>query len=153
MDQQYKKIIERVHQLFATCSDPNQRENDDGWTVKEILGHLLDSLSNNHQRLSRYIANDNLDFPAYDQEIFVQRAHYDTFDFKTLLSIWYLYNHFLLHMVDNIPTEHLTSTITIGDRPTITLKELVTDYFAHMELHEQQVRRIKDTIQINYTRT
>ena len=142
MDEKYKKIIERVYQLFATCSDPNKKENDAGWTIKEILGHLLDSLSNNHQRLSRYIVNDNLDFPSYDQEVFVQRAHYDTFDFKTLLSVWYHYNHLLLHMISNIPSEHLKSTLTIGDRPKTTLKELFKDYFAHMELHEQQVRGI-----------
>jgi len=148
MDNQYKKIIERVHQLFATCSDPNQREGNDGWTVKEILGHLLDSLSNNHQRLSRYIAKDNLNFPAYDQEVFVKRAHYDSFDFQALLSIWYHYNQLLLHIIGNIPIDHLTSTITVGDRPSITLKELVEDYFAHMELHEQQVRRIKETERI-----
>ena len=148
MSNKYKKTLERVHQLFATCRDPNQREGDDGWTIKEILGHLLDSLSNNHQRLSRYSPNDNLDFPAYDQEVFVRRAHYDTFDFQTLLSIWYHYNHLLLHIMANIPIDRLTSTITVGDRPSITLKELVKDYFAHMELHEQQVRRIKETERI-----
>jgi len=145
MDNKYKKTLERVYQLFATCSDPNKKEGDDGWIIKEILGHLLDSLSNNHQRLSRYMVNDNLDFPAYDQEVFVQRAHYDTFDYQTLLSIWYQYNHLLLHMMANIPTEHLKSTLTIGDRPTITLKELFEDYFAHMELHERQVRNIIQT--------
>jgi hypothetical protein len=145
MDERHKKTLERVYQLFLTCSDPNKKEGDESWTIKEILGHLLDSLSNNHQRLSRYIARDNLDFPAYDQEVFVERAHYDTFNFKTLLSIWYQYNHFLLHMMTNIPTEHLTSTLTIGDRPKITLADLVKDYFAHMELHEQQVRHIIET--------
>ena len=145
MDDKFQKTLERVYQLFVTCSDPNKRKDDEGWTIKEILGHLLDSLSNNHQRLSRYIAKDNLDFPAYDQEVFVQRAHYDTFDFQTLLSIWYQYNNFLLHMMANIPAEHMTSTLTIGDSPKITLNELIRDYFAHMELHEQQVRNIIKT--------
>lgn len=145
MEEKYKKTLELVYQLFATCSDPNKRRDDEGWSIKEILGHLLDSLSNNHQRLSRYLAKDNLDFPAYDQEVFVQRAHYDTFDFPTLLSIWYHYNQLLLHIISNIPTDHLTSTIKVGDRPSITLKELVKDYFAHMELHEQQVRDIIKT--------
>jgi hypothetical protein len=36
----------------------------------------------------------------------------------------------------------LTSTLTIGDRPTVTLAALVEDYFAHMEVHKEQIKRI-----------
>lgn len=142
MRDHYRKILERIYQVFNTCPDPNKREHEEEWSIKEILGHLLDSLSNNHQRLSQYNANDNFQFPGYDQNVFVQRAQYDTFDFQSLLSLWYQYNHLLLHIVDHIPQDHLTSTITIGDRPTITLEQLVDDYFAHMQKHERQVKRI-----------
>jgi hypothetical protein len=138
----YTKTLERVYQLFSTCPDPNQAESEDGWSIKQVLGHLLDSLSNNHQRLSRYVAQGDLAFPAYDQEAFVERAHYESFDFGTLLSLWYDYNRLLLHMVANIPPQDLGSTITVGDRPSLTIEELVAGYFAHIEVHERQVRRI-----------
>jgi len=55
MNPEYEKTVERVCQLFRTCPDPNRKESAEGWSVKEILGHLVDSVSNNHQRLSRYI--------------------------------------------------------------------------------------------------
>jgi hypothetical protein len=128
--------------LFRTCPDPNKRETKNGWSVKEVLGHLLDSLSNNHQRLARYNANGDLAFPAYDQVQFVERGNYAAFDFDSLLSLWYAYNHFLLHMVASIPPGEMASTITVGDRPTVTIADLVKDYFAHIEIHETQVRRI-----------
>lgn len=141
----HKHTVERVYQLFSTCPDPNKAEHDDGWSIKEILGHLLDSLSNNHQRLLRYTPHQTFEFPAYDQDIFVQRAQYRTYDFQDLLSLWYQYHHLLFHLLDQIPQEHRTSTLTIGARPTITLEQLVTDYFAHMERHEQQIYRILNT--------
>ena len=89
MSPEYKKTVERVFQLFRTCPDPNRKESVEGWSVKEILGHLVDSVSNNHQRLSRYIPKGNLSFPGYDQELCVQRARYQAFDLDQLLALWY----------------------------------------------------------------
>jgi hypothetical protein len=142
MDMDYTKTLERLYQLFNTCPDPNRKQTADGWSIKEVLGHLLDSLSNNHQRLSRYVAQGDLAFPAYDQDVFVQRANYGAFSFGDLLSLWYLYNRLFLHMIASIPSEDLGSTITVGDRPTLTIEQLIEGYFAHMEVHERQVRRI-----------
>jgi hypothetical protein len=45
-------------------------------------------------------------------------------------------------MVANVPVEDLASTVMVGDRPAVTLSQLVQGYFAHMEVHEKQVRRI-----------
>lgn len=39
-----------------------------GWSRKQVLGHLIDSASNNHPRFVRSILQDSLDFPGYDQE-------------------------------------------------------------------------------------
>jgi hypothetical protein len=142
MNQTYPEIIERIYTLLEGCSEPDKKENETGWSVKEIVGHLVDSVSNNHQRLSRYEANGHLHFPGYDQILFVQRAHYQSFDFKILLALWLNYNKLLLHIIDHIPPAELSSTITIGDRPAITFEQLAKEYFAHLEMHEQQIRRI-----------
>jgi hypothetical protein len=134
--------IERVYALFRTCPDPDKRETAAGWSVKEVLGHLLDSLSNNHQRLARYKAKGHLVFPGYDQNQFVARANYATFDYDTLLSLWYNYNLLLLHMVDSIPADDLSAVIAVGNRPAVTIAQLIADYAAHMAIHGKQVRRI-----------
>jgi len=142
MNPDYQKTVERVYQLFRACPDPGAREKGEGWSVKEILGHLLDSASNNHQRYGRYIPKGNLNYPAYDQEQCVKRADYRAFDFKRLLSLWYNYNQLLLNMFAGIPAADLDSTIAIGDKPPVAIRKLIPDYFAHMENHERQARRI-----------
>ena len=142
MNPDYQKTIERVYQLFRACPDPAAREKGEGWSVKEILGHLVDSASNNHQRIGRYIPKGNLTYPAYDQEQCVKRAGYGAFDFNRLLALWYAYNQLLLHMFAGIPAAHLDSTITMGDKPPVAIRQLIPDYFAHMENHERQARRI-----------
>jgi hypothetical protein len=142
MNPEYRKMIERVYQLFRTCPDPSARGKNGGWSVKEILGHLVDSASNNHQRLARYLPKGNLNYPAYDQEQCVQRAGYDTFDFHPLLALWYNYNRLLLHLIAGIPDADLDATVAFGDKPPVALRQLIPDYFAHMGNHELQARRI-----------
>jgi len=142
MSPEYAKTVERVYQLFRTCPHPNRKESAEGWSVKEILGHLVDSVSNNYQRMVRYIPKGNLDFPPYDQEQNVKRADYESFDFNHLLALWYSYNKLLLHMISGIPAGDLDSTTTVGDKPPVALRQSIPDYFAHMENHERQARRI-----------
>lgn len=143
MTTSYHHIIERVYQIFSTCPDPNKRERAEGWSTKQIVGHLIDSVSNNHQRLLRYVSQGNLTFPAYDQNTFVRRAQYDTFEFQRLVTLWYQYNQLFLHIIAHVPQEDWqSSTVTIGDRPALTLEQLVSDYFVHLEKHERQVVRI-----------
>jgi len=142
MDVDYAKPLERVYQLFRTCPDPGAREKGEDWSVKEILGHLVDSVSNNHQRLGRYVPGGHLNYSAYDQEQCVKRADYQAFDFERLLALWYSYNQLLLHMIAAIPEADLDSTIAIGDKPPVALRQLIPDYFAHMENHERQARRV-----------
>src|SRR5512145_1507053 len=105
--------VERIYQLLRACSDPDLAETG-GWTVKEIIGHLVDSASNNHQRLARYTPGENFIFPGYAQEECVRRAHYATFDFESLLALWLNYNRLYLHIIAHIPPEHLDSPLTIG---------------------------------------
>jgi hypothetical protein len=45
-------------------------------------------------------------------------------------------------MLAGIPAEDLDSTITIGDKPPVAIRQLIPDYFAHMENHERQARKI-----------
>jgi hypothetical protein len=142
MNPQYQETIERVYQMFRTCPDPSAREGGEGWSVKEILGHLVDSVSNNHQRLARYVPKGNINYPSYDQEQCVKRADYQSFDLNQLLTLWYNYNHLLLHLIAGIPAGDMDSTVSIGDKPPVALRQLIQDYFAHMENHKRQARRI-----------
>ena len=142
MQREFTDIFERVHQLFVTCPDPGSRRAGAGWSVKEILGHLVDSAGNNYQRLQRYVPGGELTFPGYDQEKCVLRAAYNSFDYTALTALWYGHNQLLFHLYDQIPRQDLESKIKVGDNPAVSVRRLLEDYFAHMVLHEQQVREI-----------
>jgi hypothetical protein len=45
------------------------------WSAREVIGHLVDSACNNHQRFVRALFQDDLVFPGYDQDAWVGRSN------------------------------------------------------------------------------
>jgi hypothetical protein len=60
------------------------RPSPDRWTIKEVLGHLIDSAANNHQRFVRAQFVSELVFPKYEQNEWVQSQHYNAIEWPQL---------------------------------------------------------------------
>src|ERR1700751_1934281 len=69
-----------------------------GWSRKQVIGHLIDSASNNHQRFVRASLQDSLDFPGYDQDGSVRVQEIHKVDWPLLVGLWATYNRYLAHV-------------------------------------------------------
>jgi DinB family protein len=78
------------------------RPAPDRWTIKEVIGHLIDSCANNHQRFIRAQFTDELVFPKYEQNQWVSAQHYDGADWLDLLDLWRQYNLHLARVIRNM---------------------------------------------------
>ena len=109
------------------------------WSPKQIIGHLIDSASNNHQRFVRVQLQDKLSLPRYEQELWVAAQNYQDESWSQLLSFWQSYNQHLAHVIANIPAEKLSHLVRIGEGEPVTLKFLIEDYVAHLRQHLRQI--------------
>jgi hypothetical protein len=109
------------------------------WSRKQILGHLIDSASNNHQRFVRAQLAESLSFPEYEQEGWVQSQQYQHESWTDLVALWKSYNLHLAHIIANIPEEKLNNCVTVGDDEPVTLRFLVEDYVRHLRHHLAQI--------------
>src|SRR4051812_38219967 len=75
------------------------------WSRKQILGHLIDSASNNHQRFVRAQLSDDLVFPTYDQERWVDVQRYADAPWLSLLTLFREYNLQIARVMDATPEE------------------------------------------------
>jgi hypothetical protein len=110
-----------------------------GWSKKEILGHLIDSAANNHQRFVRAQLQSQLDFPGYEQESWVTAQAYASEPWADLVNLWFHLNRHLLHIIRRIPPDRLVHTCAIGGRPQVALSSLIDDYVTHLTHHLQQI--------------
>jgi hypothetical protein len=110
-----------------------------GWSRKQVLGHLIDSASNNHQRFVRAALQESLDFPAYDQDGNIRVQVPQEADWSLLISLWAAYNRYLAHVIAHLPASELETVCRIGSSEPVTLTFLVTDYVTHLLHHLKQV--------------
>jgi hypothetical protein len=106
----------------------------DKWTLKEMVGHLVDSAANNHQRFIRLQFEAVLVFPKYSAEEWINATRIEAFDFKTLVTLWITYNSLILHLIENMNPATLGHVWRRDDKD-ISLEALIHDYFAHLEWH------------------
>jgi len=109
------------------------------WSKKEILGHLIDSAGNNHQRFVRAQLAPRLEFPNYEQEGWVAAQSYATESWPDLVNLWLLLNRHLLHIIQAMPDTSLLRECVIGGKAPVALSALIEDYLAHLEHHLDQI--------------
>jgi hypothetical protein len=110
-----------------------------GWSRKQVLGHLIDSASNNHQRFVRAALQPSLDFPGYDQDGNVRVQVPQEADWALLVSLWATYNRYLAHIIARLPASKLETICRIGSGKPVTLGFVATDYLKHLLRHMDQI--------------
>ena len=85
-----------------TEAESEQRPTPERWTKKEVVGHLIDSAFNNHQRFVHGQIAGPHDFPAYDQEQWVRVQHYQTAPWNDLIPLWQAANTHLVHIASEV---------------------------------------------------
>lgn len=110
-----------------------------GWSDKQVMGHLIDSASNNHQRFVRGSLTDLLEFPAYDPNDWAGVQAAEEADWSLLVTLWANYNRYLAHVIAHLPTAKLEVLCRIGQDDPVTLQFLAEDYLRHMVHHLRQI--------------
>jgi hypothetical protein len=110
-----------------------------GWSRKQVLGHLIDSASNNHQRFVRAALQPSLDFPGYDQDDCVRVQAVEEANWDLLVSLWASYNRYLAHIIAHLPASKLETPCRIGTDKPVTLRFLAEDYLVHLLHHLGQI--------------
>ena len=110
-----------------------------GWSCKQVMGHLVDSASNNHQRFVRAAIQPSLDFPGYDQDGNAAVQAFQEADWLLLVSLWAAYNRYLAHVIAHLPASKLDTVCRIGSGDAVTLAFLAEDYLRHLVHHLDQI--------------
>ena len=116
-------------------AESEQRPSPERWTRKEVIGHLIDSASNNHQRFVRGQIAAGQTFPGYEQERWVRTQDYQAARWGDLIDLWRAYNTHLLHVAGRMSEAGRAATCRVGGGGEVTLAGLFVDYVDHLEHH------------------
>ena len=126
------------------------KDSANGWSPIEVMGHLIDSAANNHQRFVHAQFTDDLVFADYEQDQWVSTQKYRDESWPDVIDLWSSYNLHLLHVVSVIPedvltkmrAQHTLDEIAFKDldkNEPATLEFLIRDYVDHLHHHLNQI--------------
>ena len=138
---EFSAILQSAPKRLVDVDDSRaeQKPPSGGWSKKEILGHLIDSASNNHQRFVRGQLNPRLEFPEYQQDSWVAAQSYATAPWPDLVNLWLLYNRHLLHLLRHMPEAAWSHQISVGGKTPVAMSAVAEDYLRHLNHHLNQI--------------
>lgn len=120
------------------------RLNRQGRNIKMIIGHLIDSASNNHQRMVRLQYTSNLVFPDYtmqnDQWISIQQHQEE--NWEEMLHLWKYFNLHIAHIISHTDPGWLNNIWIDENRDPVSLREIILNYLAHLSLHIKEIKAL-----------
>jgi hypothetical protein len=149
----FRRTVETYAPRLLAISETDacvRRNGEEGWSSKQIVGHLIDSAANNHRRFVLAQFKDDLSFDGYAQEDWVRAQGYDAEPWAQIVELWRVYNLHFAHVMAHAPGEVLRrpraahSLDRIAFKPVdagqpATLEYLITDYVEHLKHHLRQI--------------
>jgi len=109
----------------------------DKWSKKQILGHLIDSATNNHHKWIRGQFEDK-PFIRYDQDQWNTAGRYNQIPAAQLVAFWSVYNLQIVSLIKLIPRDVL-QRLCFNGTEDVTLEWLFNDYVVHLEHHMRNI--------------
>ncbi len=137
--EELRKIVNDVSPLLESCLGASEKLDENKWSKKEIIGHLLDSACNNQQKFVRAMAQKHTDFVGYEQNHWVASQRHQNRDWNELVLFWKSFNLHLAHIIENVSSDLLSNTIAIDGSDPFTLEFIMADYNEHLKHHLKQI--------------
>lgn len=118
--------------------------NSQNRNIKQILGHLIDSTTNNTHRVVHLQYQDSpFSFPNYatsgNNDRWIAIQNYEGEDWNNMIQLWkYSLLHYC-HVIKNVNDQKLENEWISGPEKNITLFTMIFDFPRHLKLHLEEI--------------
>jgi len=132
-----------IHLRTETITIKRNKQNR---TIKQILGHLIDSASNNHQRMVRLQYNTELIFPDYRQnnDRWIAIQDYQESNWINLVQLWKFFNLHIIQVIQSVDKDKLKNYWHDFEGTKVTLEQMINGYLGHLNLHMMEIQELID---------
>ncbi|MHB8085202.1 MAG: DinB family protein [Dehalococcoidia bacterium] len=144
------KTVETFYKKYKNTDDKKAsiRPEPNEWSLKEVIGHLINSASLYHQRFVGLQTVNEMIFPEYQKHLleWIGIEKFNDLSLADLLLLWKQYNILMGHIIETVNKEKLGNYLLSGDKKR-TLESLITDYVRHLKDHlvqfEQTLAKVR----------
>lgn len=119
-------------------------------SIKQVLGHMVDSASNNTHRIIHLQYQDSpLRFPNYatngDNDRWIAIQDYQNEDWDNLVQLWKYSHLHLVHVIGHVNPGKLDNEwISGSEYGNVSLRDMITDFLRHFNLHLGEIQELID---------
>jgi hypothetical protein len=136
---EWEPVLNTLQNVIIT-----EYRNSQNRTIRQILGHMIDSSSNNiHRVVHLQYQQSPFAFPNYatfgnnDRWIAIQNCQGE--DWQNVVQLWkYSLLHFC-HVINNVADDKLENEWISGPGKNITLRTMILDFPRHLKLHLSEI--------------
>ncbi|MBA3531257.1 MAG: DinB family protein [Ardenticatenales bacterium] len=118
------------------------RQPAEGWSAKEILGHLLDAIEVWDERVRLVVTEEHPFLESYDQEIYVRERNHQSAELRPALTARQVQRAATLARLNGLAEEAWSRTGQHEERGPITLDEMVRLMAVHEHDHLVEVQAL-----------
>ncbi len=127
--------------LLKNVGKQNFAYADGKWTVKELLGHLIDTERILTYRLTCFARNEQQPLNGFDEDAYVTNAHFSDRDFKNLADEFVALRKANLYLFKSLNEAELGRKGTASGRE-VTVRALLHIIAGHIAHHMQILKEL-----------
>jgi hypothetical protein len=106
------------------------------WTIKEVIGHMLDTERIMSYRALCFARRDETALPGFDENVYVKHAHFNDRTLQSLLDEFIVLRKSTMYLLKSFNEEELNRSGISNDKP-ITVRALIFILAGHVNHHQQ----------------
>ena len=125
----------------------SNRRNSQNRNIKQILGHMVDSATNNTHRIIHLQYQGNpLIFPDYaalgNNDRWIAIQNYQAENWIDLVQLWKYSNRHIIHVINNVNPDKLDNIWLSALDEEVSLRNMINGYLSHFELHLNEIEEL-----------
>ena len=128
-------------------NDIKIRRNSQNRNIKQIVGHMIDSASNNtHRIIHLQYQPSPLNFPNYashgNNDRWIAIQDYQSANWVNLVQLWKFINFHIVHVITHVNDDKLDNQWISAEGVHISLNNMIIDYFRHFKVHLEEIEEL-----------
>ncbi|MDR7071090.1 DinB family protein [Fictibacillus barbaricus] len=135
LERQMKETVRKLSSLDENRSE--YRYAPGKWSIKEVIGHITDTERIMSYRLLCIARGETISLPGYDENKYVEEAHFDSQTLKELLDHFACVRQSTIHLLKSLSDDALLRKGT-ANNTEVSARALLTIIAGH-ELHHRNI--------------
>ncbi|WP_319481782.1 hypothetical protein [uncultured Draconibacterium sp.] len=147
--EELKKLVISWANKLENLPSPTiaERRNSQDRSIRQIVGHMVDSASNNTHRVVHLQYQESpVEYPNYatyrNNDKWIAIQNYKEEDWNVLVNHWKFTHLHFIHVIRNVNKEKLDQQWIADTNQLVSLKDMVEDFPRHFKLHIKEIEEL-----------